>query len=187
MYGGHAARVPQLASPAPVAPFARLGVSPSDFPFLAQIRGHDDERLAESPLLQYDLKFAARFFAVPGRLVDLGCGTGRLLVSFARRGFAVLGVDLSEEMLEVAREKATAAGQSIPLVKANLVDLDGIASATFDYAACLFSTLGMISGSAARRRFQAHWASTRRRYTCARHSHVLPIPPCSWPASWGGA
>jgi hypothetical protein len=46
-YGGHSARVPQLASPVPVAPFARLRVSPEDFPFLAQIRGHDDERLAE--------------------------------------------------------------------------------------------------------------------------------------------
>lgn len=46
-YGGHTARVPQLASPVPVAPFARLRVSPDDFPFLGQIRGHEDERLAE--------------------------------------------------------------------------------------------------------------------------------------------
>ena len=47
MYGGHAARVPQLASPVAVRPFARLQVGPHDFPFLAHIRGHDDERLAE--------------------------------------------------------------------------------------------------------------------------------------------
>jgi hypothetical protein len=46
-YAGLTARVPQLASPVPVAPFARLRVSPGDFPFLAQIRGHEDERLAE--------------------------------------------------------------------------------------------------------------------------------------------
>jgi hypothetical protein len=46
-YGGNTARVPQLASPVPVAPFARLRVSPDDFPYLAQIRGHEDERLAE--------------------------------------------------------------------------------------------------------------------------------------------
>lgn len=46
-YGGVTARVPQLASPVPVAPLARLRVSPDDFPFLEQIRGHDDERLAE--------------------------------------------------------------------------------------------------------------------------------------------
>jgi hypothetical protein len=46
-YAGHAARVPQLASPVVVAPFARLEVAPGDFPFLAHVRGHDDERLAE--------------------------------------------------------------------------------------------------------------------------------------------
>lgn len=46
-YAGYAARVPQLASPVAVVPFARLRVAPADFPFLAQIRGHDDDRLAE--------------------------------------------------------------------------------------------------------------------------------------------
>ena len=46
-YAGHDARVPQLASPVAVTPFARLKVTPDDFPFLAQIRGHDDDRLAE--------------------------------------------------------------------------------------------------------------------------------------------
>jgi hypothetical protein len=46
-YAGHAARVPQLASPVAVTPFARLRVAPGDFPFLAHIRGHDDDRLAE--------------------------------------------------------------------------------------------------------------------------------------------
>lgn len=46
-YAGRAARIPQLASPVAVTPFARLRVTPGDFPFLAQIRGHEDSRLAE--------------------------------------------------------------------------------------------------------------------------------------------
>jgi len=46
-YAGHAAHVPQLASPVAVEPFARLRVEPSDFPFLDRIGGHDDHRLAE--------------------------------------------------------------------------------------------------------------------------------------------
>jgi hypothetical protein len=46
-YAGGVARVPQLASPVAVTPFARLQVAANDFPFLAQIRGHDDDRLAE--------------------------------------------------------------------------------------------------------------------------------------------
>ena len=46
-FGEYKIRVPQLASPVPVTPLARLEVMAEDFPFLAQIRGHDDERLQE--------------------------------------------------------------------------------------------------------------------------------------------
>ena len=91
----------------------------------------------------------------PGRLVDLGCGTGRLLIPLARRGWWVLGVDLSPEMLAVARQRASEAGVEVSLLRANLVDLGGIAGASFDHAACLFSTLGMVAGEKARRRVVA--------------------------------
>ena len=39
-------------------------------------------------------------------VLDLACGTGSLSVLLAARGFRVLGVDCSEEMLTVASEKA---------------------------------------------------------------------------------
>ena len=47
VYAGRPAHVPQLASPSPVTPFARLRVAPRSFPFLGRIRGHDDERLGD--------------------------------------------------------------------------------------------------------------------------------------------
>lgn len=37
----------QLAGLEPVFPLAKLAVTPDDFPFLAQMRAHDDDRLAE--------------------------------------------------------------------------------------------------------------------------------------------
>lgn len=46
-FGPYEVRVPQLASLAPVKPLARLEVAPDDFPFLKEIRGLDDARLAE--------------------------------------------------------------------------------------------------------------------------------------------
>jgi hypothetical protein len=46
-FGPYEVRVPHLASLAPVTPLARLEVTPADFPFLSQIRGHEDARLAE--------------------------------------------------------------------------------------------------------------------------------------------
>jgi SAM-dependent methyltransferase len=115
-----------------------------------------DARLAGSPLLGLDIAFAAQHFSAPGWLIDLGCGTGRLIVPFARRGFRALGVDLSEEMLRVAGERAAAAGVSVHRLKANLVELDGLRDEAFDYAACLFSTLGMVMGAAERRRVLGH-------------------------------
>jgi len=45
---------------------------------------------------------------------------------------------------------------TIPCLKANLVELDAIADGSFDYAACLFSTLGMIRGTQNRRQFLGH-------------------------------
>jgi SAM-dependent methyltransferase len=118
-------------------------------------RGYDAS-LAGSTLFAADQAFAERHFDRPGRLIDLGCGTGRLLIHFARRGYWVLGVDLSDEMLQVAGEKAAAAGLTVHRLKANLVELDGLREQSFDYAACLFSTLGMVGGADNRRRVIRH-------------------------------
>ena len=46
-FGDSEVHIAQLASLEPVAPLARLIVEPEDFPFLHQIRGHDDARLEE--------------------------------------------------------------------------------------------------------------------------------------------
>src|SRR6516165_4526628 len=116
---------------------------------------HDSD-LADCHLLKVDQEFALRHFPRPGRLLDLGCGTGRLLIPFARLGYWTVGVDLSREMLKVAGEKAAAAGVVVHLLQANLVDLAGLDDGAFDYAACLFSTLGMVLGADLRRRVLEH-------------------------------
>jgi SAM-dependent methyltransferase len=41
----------------------------------------------------------------PGRLLDLGCGTGVAIPVLERLGWSVVGVDVSEEMLAKARER----------------------------------------------------------------------------------
>ncbi|HET9588189.1 MAG TPA: hypothetical protein VFO91_05335 [Anaerolineales bacterium] len=46
-FGPVEVHIAQLASLSPVQPLARLQVSAEDFPFLQQIRSHDDARLAE--------------------------------------------------------------------------------------------------------------------------------------------
>lgn len=46
-FGPYQVHIAQLASFSSVQPLAKLTVTPADFPFLAQIRGHDDQRLQE--------------------------------------------------------------------------------------------------------------------------------------------
>lgn len=106
-----------------------------------------DTYFSEHNLLRLDREFLDRHFVRPGRLLDLGCGTARLTIHFARRGFDAIGVDLSEKMLAVARQKFQQEGLPAVLVKANICALDCFASESVDYAISMFSTLGMVIGS----------------------------------------
>jgi SAM-dependent methyltransferase len=91
--------------------------------------------------------FCELVFERPGRLIDLGCGTGRHCLHFAKKGFDCVGVDLSDEMLAQARANAEAVEAGVEWRNANLVELAGVPDESFDYAACLFSTLGMVRGA----------------------------------------
>ena len=44
----------------------------------------------------------------PSNIVDLGCGTGSIAIPLAQSGLNVTGIDLSREMIAVAREKEAA-------------------------------------------------------------------------------
>jgi SAM-dependent methyltransferase len=46
----------------------------------------------------------------PGRALDLGCGYGRTAIYLARFGWQVVGVDFIPKAIDVARERALAAG-----------------------------------------------------------------------------
>jgi SAM-dependent methyltransferase len=100
-----------------------------------------DAMMAISPLAEYDVEFCKANFTVPGSVVDLGCGTARLAQHFSTNGFSYTGIDLSEEMLEVAGK------QPGTYLQRNLVDASPVPGAPFDYATCLFSTLGMVRGA----------------------------------------
>jgi len=47
------------------------------------------------------------------RILDIGCGTGRHSIELARRGYRVVGVDLSLSQLGRAKEKAAALGVAV--------------------------------------------------------------------------
>lgn len=66
------------------------------------------------------------------RVVDAGCGSGRLTVALAARGARVTGFDTSSSALDDARARAEAAGVSVTLVEADLNRTLPFADGAFD-------------------------------------------------------
>lgn len=97
-------------------------------------------------------------------VLDLGCGPGRASLPLARLGYDVVAIDLSTPMLRVtvAKSAATATPGRIFPLRANLVELDGLADDSADHAVCLFSTLGMIQGRQHRQAMLRHVARILR-------------------------
>lgn len=59
----------------------------------------------------------------PGRVLDLGCGTGTTSIALARHGWEVVGVDFSAVAIRRARRKARRAGVDCRFHRADVVDL----------------------------------------------------------------
>src|SRR3954447_24216734 len=57
-----------------------------------------------------------------GPVLELGVGTGRVAIPVAAAGIRVVGVDLSEGMLQVARERAELAGVEVDLRRGDMRD-----------------------------------------------------------------
>lgn len=57
-------------------------------------------------------------------VLELACGTGRLAIPLAQSGFDVTGVDLSPEMLALARRKTRASGCAVEWIEANIRRFD---------------------------------------------------------------
>ena len=87
--------------------------------YLLRNRGDNYNDLLEQPAMSEllpDLKGKS--------VLDLGCGTGSMTELLAARGFDMIGVDCSEDMLEIALEKRMASGRDILYLQQDMRDLE---------------------------------------------------------------
>lgn len=91
----------------------------------------------------YLLKLFKKYDKKPTLLLDLACGTGSFSLEMVKEGIEVIGVDMSEDMLSVAREKSAEEKRDILFLcqKAEELDLYG----TVDGAICCMDSLNHIT------------------------------------------
>jgi SAM-dependent methyltransferase len=95
--------------------------------------------IAWSDRIRREAPFLDRVFGdaaergLPRRFLDVGCGSGEHARHFAERGWAAVGIDISESMVESAKEIAgeTEAGGSVRFELRDAADAAGLPEAPF--------------------------------------------------------
>lgn len=59
-----------------------------------------------------------------GTILDLACGTCSVSYYLAKMGYSIVGVDYSEDMLQIASNKLSELGCDFSLIKSNMLDLE---------------------------------------------------------------
>lgn len=103
------------------------------------------ENVSYSERADYFSKLIEKFGTSGSILLDLACGTGSLSVEFAQRGWDVIGVDGSEDMLSVAMEKS-AGTEGILYLCQPMTDLDLFG--TVDTTICALDSINHLTDSA---------------------------------------
>ena len=98
------------------------------------------DRLNRLMTLGLDRRWRKRALrGIQGNVLDVACGTGDMAVSLVERGCTVTGVDISEEMLAIARQKA-------PMVTFMIADAEHLPfpDASFDAVTCAFGVRNFV-------------------------------------------
>ena len=91
----------------------------------------------------YLVRIFERFNCKPKLVADLGCGTGSFCLEMDRRGYEMIGIDASAEMLSCARQKALDSGSEILFLNQDITEFE--LYGTVDVITCLMDSLNYIT------------------------------------------
>lgn len=84
------------------------------------------------------ISFIQKFISLPDkRMVDVGCGGGILTEGLAKKGVDMLGIDLSEELIDIADLHGLESGVSASYKKISAEALAEAEPASFDHVVCM--------------------------------------------------
>ena len=91
------------------APYQYDGIEAASYDLIDELSDFDD----------YDF-YRLLIESNPGPVLDLGCGTGRILVPLAKEGIEVVGLDTSKKMLEICQEKLDSDSLDVRLIHGDI-------------------------------------------------------------------
>ena len=94
--------------------------------------------------LEYDLwlEFVEPYLKSGDRILDLACGTGTFSTMLKLKGFDSYGLDLSEEIIEIANEKKKINHLDIPFYVADMTSFN--LDTKFDVITCFFDSVNFL-------------------------------------------
>jgi len=73
-------------------------------------------------------------------ILDLGCGTGGHALILSRRGYRVTGIDRAEDMLAIAKKRASDENLAVEFIKDDITNID--LQQKFDAVVAMFAVMG---------------------------------------------
>ncbi len=94
--------------------------------------------------VRQEVDFIVKALDLPAgaKVLDLCCGQGRHSLELARRGFQVVGVDLSEALLYAARKRAESEGLNVTFLHCDMREIDF--ADDFDAVINMFTSFGYL-------------------------------------------
>jgi len=105
------------------------------------------DRFAREKMYEKQLEYLESIFRkfnfVPKKILDLACGTGTFLIHLNKRGYDVVGIDASEDMLKVAKNKIKKINLEIPLFHKDMRNFS--LKWKIDCVTCLYDSLNNLN------------------------------------------
>jgi ubiquinone/menaquinone biosynthesis C-methylase UbiE len=105
--------------------------------------GADWETIVNARDTQRETDFIQSALSKKGTTLDLCCGTGRHSIILSKRGLTMIGLDLSKNLLAIAKRNMKNEKVKFPLVRADMRHFP-FRNQIFDAVICMFTSFGYL-------------------------------------------
>ena len=105
--------------------------------------GEDWDAIVNARDTERETSFIQDVLSKKGTVLDLCCGTGRHSIVMRKHGWSLVGLDLSRNLLAIAKQRMRKEGVYFPLVRGDMRYFP-FRSQVFDFVICMFTSFGYL-------------------------------------------